>query len=329
MVTLLGPDHSPLIYPLTFATHHVNPQTTPTESRWNSVSLLPDVKWGPLEVVVAATVTMLVVIAILSFGRAIGTDAGFDTSVASPYGYYVGLLSATLALALLRLTRSPYWPIMLALALGVGVIAVSYELATDIGSGTADLAGVPVAIISATAMSGAFVATGFSFSAVLFRAPLSSLGFVSTKALKPYVFAVGMWLIGLSILMLWVQALIWLGVDLLVPPDTAQKALDEAGGSIVVTIILVGILGPIAEEIFFRGFVLTGLVKRFGVGRSLLLSSLMFGLFHIDPGAIVPTFALGLALGWVYLKTGSIWPAMFAHGLHNTVAVLIAKYATL
>jgi membrane protease YdiL (CAAX protease family) len=94
-----------------------------------------------------------------------------------------------------------------------------------------------------------------------------------------------------------------------------------------VTIVLAGILGPIAEEIFFRGYVLPGLIKRFGIGRSLLLSSLMFGLFHIDLGAIVPTFVLGLALGWVYLKTGSIWPAIFAHGLHNTVAVLVVKYA--
>ncbi|MEE8046683.1 MAG: CPBP family intramembrane glutamic endopeptidase [Dehalococcoidia bacterium] len=306
----------------------MNPQPPTTDKRWNSISSTPDVRWGPINVVVAATVTMLVVIGILSLGGAVGTDAGFDTTVTSPRGYYVGALAAALALILLRLTRSPYWPIMLALIAGVGVIAVSYQLATDIGGGTADLAGVPVGIISATAMSGAFAATGFSFSTVLFRAPLSSLGFVKTKGLKPYLFAVGIWLVGLSVLVLWVQVLVWLDIDLLLPPDTAQRAIDEAGGSIVVTIVLVGILGPIAEEIFFRGFVLPGLVKRFGVGRSLLLSSLVFGLFHIDPGAIVPTFALGLALGWVYLKTGSIWPAMFAHGLHNTVAVLIAKYVT-
>ena len=88
-----------------------------------------------------------------------------------------------------------------------------------------------------------------------------------------------------------------------------------------------GVVGPVAEEIFFRGFVLTGLLKRFGVRRALLLSSLLFGLFHIDPGAIVPTFALGLVLGWVYLKTGSIWPSIFAHALHNTLAVLIARYS--
>jgi membrane protease YdiL (CAAX protease family) len=281
-----------------------------------------------MDVVVAATVTMLVVISILSLGGAFGVDAGYDTTVTTPTGYYVGILSAALAVILMRLFRSPMWPIAFALGIGVGVSVISYRLGHDAGDGTAIFAGVPVGIIAATAMSGAFAATGFAFSVVRFREPLSSLGFVKTKGFKPYVFAVGMWIIGLSVLVFWVQALYWLGIDSLTPPDTAQEALDEAGDSIVVTIVLVGILGPIAEEIFFRGYVLPGLVKRFGIGWSLLLSSLIFGLFHIDPGAIVPTFALGLALGWVYLKTGSIWPAMFAHGLHNTVAVLIAKYAT-
>lgn len=289
--------------------------------------MLPDVKWGPLDVIVGATVTMLVVISILSFGGVVGTHAGFDTSVASPAGYLVGALSTALALLLVRLTRTPLWPVLLALALGVGVVSASYLVANDSGGGAAEVAGVPVSIITATAMAGSFAVIGLALSVVRYREPLSTLGFVRTSGFRPYLFAAGMWLIGLSMLIVWMQVLIWLGVDFLVPPDTAQKALDEAGGSIVITILLVGIAGPIAEEVFFRGFVLTGLLKRFGVRRALLFSSLLFGLFHIDPGAIVPTFALGLILGWVYLKTGSVWPAMFAHGLHNTVAVLIAKYA--
>jgi len=286
------------------------------------------VKWGVWDVIVAAMVTMLVVIAILSVGGAFGTNAGYDTTVTSPLGYYVGLLSAGLTLVLLRLFRSPIWPMALALSTGIGITVASYQFGNDSGDGTAEFLGVPVGIIAATAMSGVFAATGFAFAMVRYREPLSSLGFVKTIGIKPYLLAVAMWIIGLSVLMFWVQALVWLGVDSLVPPDTAKKALDEAGGSIVATIVLVGILGPIAEEIFFRGFVLPGLVKRFGIGRSFLISSFIFGLFHIDPGAIIPTFALGLGLGWVYLKTGSIWPAIFAHGLHNTVAVLIAKYVT-
>ncbi|MBT4126198.1 MAG: CPBP family intramembrane metalloprotease [Chloroflexi bacterium] len=303
------------------------PQPPTTNDRWKDINL-PTVSWGPLDVVIAATVTMLVVISILSLGGSYGTDVGYNTTVNSPSGYYVGLLATALGLVLLRLFRYPLWPIVAALVAGVGVTAVSYQFGHDIGNGTAEFVGVPVGIIAATAMSGAFAATGIAFSVVRYREPFAALGFVKTNGIKPYLFAVAMWLVGLSILMFWVQALYWFGVDSLAPPDTAQKALDEAGGSIVVTIVLVGILGPIAEEIFFRGYVLPGLVRKFGIGWALLLSSVMFGLFHIDLGAIVPTFALGLALGWVYLKTGSIWPAMFAHGLHNTVAVLVAKYLT-
>ncbi|NQW19893.1 MAG: CPBP family intramembrane metalloprotease [Chloroflexi bacterium] len=305
----------------------MNPPQPPTNTPWNVVTV-NDVKWGVWDVIVAAMVTMLVVIAILSVGGAFGTNAGYDTTVTSPLGYYVGLLSAGLTLVLLRLFRSPIWPMALALSTGIGITVASYQFGNDSGDGTAEFLGVPVGIIAATAMSGVFAATGFAFAMVRYREPLSSLGFVKTIGIKPYLLAVAMWIIGLSVLMFWVQALVWLGVDSLVPPDTAKKALDEAGGSIVATIVLVGILGPIAEEIFFRGFVLPGLVKRFGIGRSFLISSFIFGLFHIDPGAIIPTFALGLGLGWVYLKTGSIWPAIFAHGLHNTVAVLIAKYVT-
>ena len=276
----------------------------------------------------ATTVTMLVVVSIMSLGGAFGTDTGFNTTVPSSDGYYIGILSAALALILLRIFKSPLWPMVAALGVGFGITALSYLLATDVGDGSAILAGVPVGIIAATAISGVFAATGIAFSVVRFREPFSSLGFVKTSGFKPYIFAVAIWIVGLSVLMFWVQALVWFGVDVLVPPDTAKQALDEADGSIVATIFLVGIIGPMAEEIFFRGFVLPGLMKKFGIIWALVISSAVFGLFHIDLGAIVPTFALGLALGWVYIKTGSIWPAMFAHGMHNTVAVLIAKYVT-
>ena len=289
---------------------------------------VPQVKWGPSTVIVASTITVLVSIAILSLGGVLGTDTGFDTSVTSPTGYYIGFLSGAGAVILLQLTRSPLWPITLALLSGIAIIWISYLVAVDVGNGAAEVMGVPVAIITATVLSGTFAVTALSFSAVLYRQPVNTLGFVKIYGLKPYAFAVGMWLLALIILMFWIAALNWLKLDFLLPPDTAQQVMDKAGGNLIATLILVGIVGPIAEEIFFRGFVLPGLVKRFGVTQSLLLSSLLFGIFHFDPGAIVPTFILGLALGWVYLKTGALWPAIFAHGLHNSLAIMLAKYAT-
>jgi len=290
--------------------------------------LVPHVKWGARNVIVASTITVLVSIAILSLGGVLGTDIGFETSVTSPTGYYIGFLSGAGALMLLQLTRSPLWPITLSLLSGIAIIWISYLLAADVGNGAAEFMGVPLAIITATVLSGTFAVTALSFSVVLYRQPVNTLGFVKIYGLKPYAFAVGMWLMALTILMFWIAALNWLKLDFLLPPDTAQQVMDKAGGNLITTLILVGIVGPIAEEIFFRGFVLPGLIKRFGVTRSLLLSSLLFGIFHFDPGAIVPTFILGLALGWVYLKTGALWPAIFAHGLHNSLAIMLAKYAT-
>ena len=289
---------------------------------------VPQVKWGPFNVIVASTITVLVSIAILSLGGVLGTDTGFDTSVTSPTGYYIGFLSGAGALILLQLTRSPLWPITLSLLSGIAIIWISYLLAVDVGNGSAEVMGVPLAIITATVLSGTFAVTALSFSTVLYRQPVNTLGFVKIYGLKPYAFAVGIWLMALTILMFWIAALSWLKLDFLLPPDTAQQVMDKAGGNLITTLILVGVVGPIAEEIFFRGFVLPGLMKRFGATRSLLLSSLLFGIFHFDPGAFVPTFILGLALGWVYLKTGALWPVIFAHGLHNSLAIMLAKYAT-
>ena len=98
--------------------------------------------------------------------------------------------------------------------------------------------------------------------------------------------------------------------------------VDNGGGSLFLAWIIAGLWAPLAEEVFFRGFLLTSLRTRLNTWPALLISSGIFALFHISPGLYVPTFLLGLAFGWVYLKTRSIWPAVFAHALHNSLAVV-------
>lgn len=303
------------------------PQDPDLEHPREPALVVREVPWNLVDVVGAITVTMLSVVTILNITGALGSASGFETSIGSPQGFIVGLAMLVIGVVVLRVLNSPLWPMVGSVGFAVVVIAISYSLASETSTGDAQIVGVPVSIIAATAMSGTFAAIGMAFSIINYRQPLSSLGFVRTSGIKPYVYAAGMWIIAVTSLMVWLQLLVWLDVSQLLPPDTASEALDSAGGNIVITVILVGLIGPFAEEVFFRGFMLSGLVKRFGTARSLIISSLVFGVFHIDPGAIVPTFVLGLALGWVYLKTGSIWPAIFGHGLHNTIAVLIAKYA--
>jgi membrane protease YdiL (CAAX protease family) len=284
------------------------------------------VNWGPVDVFIGATATMLLVITILNLGGAIGTNVGFKTSIPSPEGYYIGSLSSALMLILIIRTQSPMRPILLATLMGVAVVGLSYTLASKSETGAAIFMGLQVSNITATTISAALVVTGITYSLIKYQQPISALGFVKTAGFQPYIYAVSTWLTALIVLMIWSQVLIWVEADWLAPPNTAMQALDETGGRIFITMFLVSVAGPIAEEIFFRGFMISGLIRRFGIRHSLFISSFFFGLFHIDPGAIVPAFVLGLALGWVYLKARSIWPVIFAHSLHNTVAILVAKY---
>ena len=86
------------------------------------------------------------------------------------------------------------------------------------------------------------------------------------------------------------------------------------------------VVAPVVEEIFFRGFVFTGLGRRWGWSRAALASAGLFALAHFLPTALLPIFILGLIFAYLYQISGSIWPAILMHMLTNTLA-LSAAYA--
>ena len=89
-------------------------------------------------------------------------------------------------------------------------------------------------------------------------------------------------------------------------------------------LLLAALIGPIAEEIFFRGLLYGGLRNRIGVGRALVLTAFLFACLHTDPVSFLPIFALGLLFGWVYEKTGSLAAPVAIHVLHNGVMLYAA-----
>jgi membrane protease YdiL (CAAX protease family) len=76
------------------------------------------------------------------------------------------------------------------------------------------------------------------------------------------------------------------------------------------------VLGPIGEELVFRGAVQCGLEK-FGSGAALIGSSLMFAAFHGPSVIFVDAFVMGLFFGAVFRLSGSIWPAVAFHVVYN------------
>jgi membrane protease YdiL (CAAX protease family) len=114
----------------------------------------------------------------------------------------------------------------------------------------------------------------------------------------------------------------WGAVIQLMHWDTQVELTTVFGGSqlsIAIGFIAACIVAPIAEETFFRGFVMGGLRRRFGVIGALLLGAAFFAILH-PPITIFPViFALGLLLGLLFQTTGSLWPGILLHATFNTL----------
>ncbi|MDG1480905.1 MAG: type II CAAX endopeptidase family protein [Myxococcota bacterium] len=83
-------------------------------------------------------------------------------------------------------------------------------------------------------------------------------------------------------------------------------------------------VAPLVEELLFRGFLLPPLVARLGSRGGVALTAFLFGMMHIsDPQAVPPLIVLGSVLGWLRLRSGSLWPALVLHVGNNAMAFVL------
>lgn len=125
-----------------------------------------------------------------------------------------------------------------------------------------------------------------------------------------------------------VQTLYPLSEQALAQLQPLQDALGQAP-SIWHVVLLLAVLPAICEEVAFRGFMLAGL-RRMGPGLAIVLTSLFFGIAHTLLQQSLTAFALGLILGFLAIRTGSLIPSILFHVTHNSlqlaVSLLVAKY---
>lgn len=121
---------------------------------------------------------------------------------------------------------------------------------------------------------------------------------------------------------------------LLGDPQEASSQMEQMlrpllDGPVWITLLVLAVLPAVCEEILFRGLVLQGSRRALGDGGAVLLSAASFALLHNlgDTGfhRFFPQFALGALLAVAVIRTGSLWPAILAHGIHNGVLVAIVK----
>ncbi len=148
-------------------------------------------------------------------------------------------------------------------------------------------------------------------------------GFVRPERTSFFVLAI---LIGLAAPIIGGWLTQWLAQGHPVTQNIRQLGENTPLGWRIPLVLMVVSLGPLVEELLFRGVLLSALLQRWGCAAAIGLSSLAFALAHL-PGLDWQVFALptllllALTLAWLRLRSGSIWPSVVAHGANNLVAV--------
>jgi tetratricopeptide (TPR) repeat protein len=113
-------------------------------------------------------------------------------------------------------------------------------------------------------------------------------------------------------------------------PVTIQEAIPLVKYALIANplaaFLSVVIVGPIVEEILFRGLIYGALEKRLHVFGALLVSSFLFALVHLQVVYFIPIFCLGLVLGWARWKANSLGLPILIHVLNNGVALILLKF---
>lgn len=172
--------------------------------------------------------------------------------------------------------------------------------------------------IAASAVSNIICAAFFIGYAFRRRVGWAGLGFTHTA---PRYLVAGV-LIGCSA---WYTNMVIITV-LRVPQggtELLKGLLEET--AVVTTIGGIAVLPAVAEEIVFRGVLLRTLATQKRRWVAVVMSSAVFGIYHVLPAQVVATFLLGCLLGLLTLRARSIVPAVVAHFLNNAIAIIVSR----
>ena len=228
----------------------------------------------------------------------------------------------------------PRWPLwapfagmlmtLVAAAVGVALIAFGAELAgvtvdrgddlapgvTIAGTYVQDLALVAAAFLLARWLDPPARARQFGLRPT---APGSALGWLVLVWLGFIVFS-----------FIWSVAL-----DIQESDDLPQElGVDGSTLALVAVAVLVCVMAPIAEEIFFRGFVFTSFRRTLGLPVAAILTGVIFGAIHLggtEIEFIVPLAVFGALLCLLYVWTDSLLPCIVLHALNNALALGVAE----
>lgn len=89
------------------------------------------------------------------------------------------------------------------------------------------------------------------------------------------------------------------------------------------TLFHVGVVPAICEEVLYRGYVMRSFEKSWGIAPAIIVSGLLFGLYHVQLSNLLPLATIGIILAYVTWVSRSLYPAILAHFINNGGSVLV------
>ena len=105
------------------------------------------------------------------------------------------------------------------------------------------------------------------------------------------------------------------------PIMRATETIAQAGWPAWTGFVLISVMPAIFEELAFRGVIQSSLERVFNVRDAWLIQAALFSLLHLSPLVFPSHFAMGLAFGWIRMRSRSLYPAMLLHGAWNALVV--------
>ena len=162
------------------------------------------------------------------------------------------------------------------------------------------------------------------FAQAVFRATPANLG-LSTRREPPFWLLAGLGAgAGLFLVSLILEGILTAIFGPHPQPQALALAQHHGGFDFALDFMSVAVAAPIGEEIFFRGFVFTGLVQRMTPMLAMIFSGAFFALAHFEKWSFIPIFAIGFGLAWVYYNTRSLWVNIVSHATINTISLVVA-----
>lgn len=105
--------------------------------------------------------------------------------------------------------------------------------------------------------------------------------------------------------------------------ESLEKAFPTTWLGLIPWILAIGFSAGFCEEALFRGFIQSGLQTRWRPLTAVIITAVLFGVFHLDPWRIPSATLLGLLAGYLVIRTGSLYTAIILHTTSNTLGQIL------